>query len=582
MARLGKVWHEPGMRVLIPGQRQDIVEIQPGDLPSGTGTGKDYVIVVQAIVGPHTFTQAGQEVSRVGLHSSTRGEIAKTWTQLPHAGSPLINTRLIGIPIQIVHRVQDWGSSERVRFGGYITTGTGILVAVSAVLVMLIDLTAFGGARVTGGWDGDDVVYREAGSATLGLSPVAGTSVTQLLNAPLPWTSGTDTWVALYSQELHPKSDVYGAGCTLLAATSDSWSGTSHHPAYIRSKTNWIGTNGALDGGNRYSFGTWNVRSVTNATSSWRLLGGSHYPSGTGALLSMTAGGAIVCLKLNALDGGAASEILGYTEFGAGNKPGMESVLRNPAGDTPRDMSALVQMTRATTAETYPDDPDHWIAVQRQNGWLDGLPPDNLRAGHFWVPTRERIPMHGAVATPPGKLAASGGAFCYDDRYHVVSDLFPPRTYNALDWSFAQFGLSNDGAIDDPPPPVLSRVVLTPDREAVLASLATLAVTPYALNPLSRTDAEGNEVLTAGQYRIRWGSSRKSRRVVEIEWTSLTEAEFASVLAQIESGSAVKFTVSPDTTQRAWHFDLDTFTEAVSTDGLRTVRIIAYELTWLT
>ena len=89
MARLGKVAHLPGLRLLIPGQRQDIVEIQPSDLPSGTGTGKDYVIVVQALLGPHTGTITGQEVTRVGLHSSTRGEIATTCASR-RSNSPIV------------------------------------------------------------------------------------------------------------------------------------------------------------------------------------------------------------------------------------------------------------------------------------------------------------------------------------------------------------------------------------------------------------------------------------------------------------------------------------------------------------
>jgi hypothetical protein len=43
----------------VPGSPQNIVEIHPGDLPSGTGTGKDYVIVVQALLGPHSVSQGG-------------------------------------------------------------------------------------------------------------------------------------------------------------------------------------------------------------------------------------------------------------------------------------------------------------------------------------------------------------------------------------------------------------------------------------------------------------------------------------------------------------------------------------------
>jgi hypothetical protein len=403
-----------------------------------------------------------------------------------------------------------------------------------------------------------------------------------LLNAPLPWTSGTDTWVALYSQLLHPKSATHGAGFTLLAPTSDSWAGTTHHPAYIRSKTTWVGTAGNSDGGNYYSFGTWNVRDVANGTSSWRLLGGSHYASATGELLSRTNGGALLALKMSALDGGAATAIAGYTTSGAGRGAGVEGVLREPAGPTPRDLTALVQMTRATTAETYLDDPDHFVAVQRPNGWLAGLPADTQRVGHFWVPTRERIPMHGAVATPPGYLSSEGGAFLHDDRYHDLNTLLGPRAYNALDWSFCQFSLSNDGAIDAPTPPTLARVVLTPDREAVLSSLSALAIAPHAINPLSRTTADGEEVLTAGQYRIRWGGSRKSRRVVELQWPGLSDVDFDLIYAQVASGAAVTFTADPDTVERAWHFDVDTWREGNSPDGLRSASVVAYELTWLT
>lgn len=585
MARLGKAFAQPRILSLVPGGYQHIVEIHPGDLPSGTGTGKDYVIVVQALLGPHTFTQAGQEVTRIGLHSTTRGELSRTWTQIPHAESPLPNTRRLGMPIQIVRMVQDWAGNEVVALAGYITTGTGIVCSVQAVNVLLIDLTAMGGARVSGGWDGTNVVYREQSfpsGTSLGLSPVGGVGVTAIANAPLPWTSGTDTWLALWSQELHPKSPTYGAGGMLLATTTDTWTGQSHHSAYIRCRTSWTGTNGNLDGGNRYCFGTWNVRSVSNGTSSWRLLCGSYYDV-IGAPLSLSAGGGLLCIKLNALDAGAATEILGYTNTGAGRGEGLEGVLREPSGPTPRDLTTLVQMTRATTAETYPgDDPDHFVAVQRQNGWLDGLPADSTRSGHFWVPTRERIPLHGSTLTPPGKLAAEGGSFLHDDRYHAAGGLQGPRTYNALDWSFCQFSLSNDGAISTPTPPTLARVVLTPDREAVLSSLSALAIVPHAINPLSRTTADGEEVLTAGQYRIRWGGARKSRRVVELQWPGLSDVDIDQVHAQVASGAAVKFTADPDTVERAWHFDVDTWREGNSSDGLRSASVVAYELTWLT
>ena len=51
---------------------------------------------------------------------------------------------------------------------------------------------------------------------------------------------------------------------------------------------------------------------------------------------------------------------------------------------------------------------------------------------------------------------------------------------------------------------------------------------------------------------------------------------------QVMGGAAVKFRADPDLVERAWHFDVDTWREGNSPDGLRSVRVVAMELTWLT
>lgn len=587
MARLGLAYHRPEVLRILPGTYQDIVEIFPQNLPSGTGAGKDYVIVAQALVGPHLL--AATNSTRILLRSSITGDLSVTQSQFDHTLSALATSRLIAQPIQIVYMHRDWLPGEIITLSAYSTAPTGN-TRVQGVLVLVVDLNALGGARVAGGWDGDDVVYREAyyvGGSALALSPVGGAGVTQLLNVPLPWSAGTQQWVGFWSQLIHPKSSVHGVGCTLTGPTTDTWAPGPWGSVYQRSRAPALGTGGSLDGATFWTLGSWNTRTVSNGTSSFRLLGGSFYGT-TGDPVGMTVGGGLLALNLSALDGGSASQIDGYTTHGHGAVQWTAGVAREISGDTPRDLTNLVQLSRITTVESYltngqPAVADAFVSVAYQNAWGDLQPPVGERSGHHWVPTRERVAIHGQVLTPAGKLAAAGGATLFDDRFRLfgIVESGSISTYQGLDFAAVQFALSNDGPIVDPPAPTLTRVVITPNREAALSSLPPLVVEPSTITPLAWVDSDGTEVQTAGKYRMLWGGSRKPRRVHELEWTSIYEADFQALYGQITSGLGFRATILPDTVERAWHFDADTFRESYAADGTRTVRVNIVELVYL-
>lgn len=557
MARLGTAVSLPGVARITATQSSpggvydDILALRYGELPSGGGAGKDYAVIVTGSISRLNSQAINQRMqTRWGLRFPPVEEPI-TWSQIEHLGNPLTTTSFaeppISLPWQIVHYVQDWPvgvdlilSAQHVR-----TTQSFGYCEIDNVCMIAVDLTAFGGARVTGGWDGDRVRVRSGlYFGGLQLPNTSTTPAAQLLSTgALPWSSGTQTWAAFWSQSLHPKSAVEPMQIWAVSPTSDTWDAPPnewHAETRLRSRTTHNGSGGALDGSNYYATGSFAPFEVTNATCSLRLRAGCAYTPTSTETLARTAGGAIVAFRMDNLDVAYAQQVTGTIADAIGRAPNHVGTFQEWQVSAPRDTNRWVSMVRLQTEETSAPgggviDAPAIGCIMRQNGRSQR---DALQLGYpYRVLAFEKLPISAAAVADVPYYAARGGNFVFADWFvhQGWRSRVPIPQIRGSDRCVMSFALRDDGPEDPSTPPVFTRVVYEWDKEHPnAAAIPLFSIEPSGLQATQWSGDHTQEVRTPDGYLLRWGGPMSMRRRARAVWPALTRAELAVVQSDID------------------------------------------------
>lgn len=606
MARLGHAFSIPG-RVQVtqivpaPGQPyEDVAVIRAADLPSGTGAGKDYCVVAMGNVGRLIQSSTTERMlTRFGFRFGIVEE-PLTWSHIEHLGNPISTTGFttpgLGLPWQVVHLVRDWPTNTDLLFSAqHVRSGNQNFgyCELDNLCFLVFDLTAFGGGRVTGGWAGPRIAVQEAlFLGGLSLPDLSSAAAAQLLNTgPLTWASGIDQWVAFWSQNVHAKSALSPFRLWGISPTTDTWDAPTaewHGDTQVRARTSHVGTPGSLDGAHAYCTGTWVPFDVANATSSFRVRGGSAYNAGSGQPLALTIGGAVVALRIDTLDASFASFVPGPIIDAVGTFPQTLGPVQQYQADSPRDLRRWVSLARLQTAET-PDegggivDAPAVICIAAQNGFAQREALQALSVYRV-IAASERLPVHCGVVTQDPRYAWKGGNFL-DADWFCQHGARPPglTVVRGQERCAATFCLSDDGPEADPPPKVYDRVVVEWDKEGPdISEIPEFLIAPSAVVATAWEGGSTQELVAPDGYRYAWGGPISLRRIVTVSWPALTASDVNTVRFDVDLHEVRvrKWQPKTEPTPVAWAIVPGTFVETKGEDGIYSAQVQLAELLW--
>lgn len=539
MAFLGRIYYAPGTQ---SSSRfgvgyDDLLTIPAAQMLSGTGAGKDYVLVCMAQVGPmfnngqSTIGRSFDMTTRFGLRFRAGGEIGQ-WSQFHHPTCGIRSRGIpgseLGHPVVCVGNVRDMPLDDiLVSMQSFGPEGPGVAY-VQDLLVLVLDCTLLGGARNGAGWLGTRLVVEPL---QVGATP-GPTSVT------LPGAVD-DAWLVLAARRVQ---------------TTGRYSMTVHNTG--------IGYNARSGRAEPISLGTWTVQRVESPAVATVVA----VPAGTG---SAGDGGLLVCLKLTGLDNGAATAFTADDDNGVANNRNNVAVTREYGLSTTRTTDSMVQMIRCTLPNgAGAERPVGVVTHARQNGWNFSSTRDFERAA-TWQQINDELPSHACTVTPPGHEVPEGGAVLDVDRY-APPGLAGSRALNSVRHVVGcQFSLSDFGPIVQDPPPTFTTLVLNPAYEADMAALPMIAAPMRAVSPFDG-QTQSSRMLTAGQYEIRHGGGNRERLVVPVVGESLTMDDVDALVTQANTATAFRHTLD-DGTERAWRWVPGSLTWSESTDGLVSV-----------
>ncbi len=540
-------------------QYATLLRIPYDQLTSGGGLGNDYVVVAGGRYGVfHQFSVNPnlQARLRVGLYIG--GEVVGSWSSSSIRGNPCSAPQKFGIPFQIVAMVRDWppGVDGEIRAQWEFLDGTvgSPLCFIEDVWGFQLDLVRMGGARTGTGWSGWRAVVAETfypGGRVLSQSTTENILSTGLL----PWDTGSHSWVAFWSYGMHPKSARSPMSMTAYVPTTDTWGppvSEWREPVNIRARTPRFGTAGALDGDEHYAIGSWHPFVVENGTTSVRVVGRSGILDNP----SMIEGGTIFALRLDYMDAAFTAFTPGGTAGRVGYVPGFATQLNQ--GDLTRPVSDALALSRVNWARheiggMVPAVPAV-MGTAKLNGWAQSSRDPVVGISTFSViAAGESIPNTTAARVPPGSTAAGNGVALEHDHFADPQQAGPPYLMQGHEPAVLIFAPSDFGAIDDPDPPVLSEVVLIPDREADFGSLPTFPVEPSRSSVPTIVEESGAQRSPDG-YEHRWGGPHQPRRTVTAEWVDIDQANANSLSASLltQPARAYRWQATGDYEERGW------------------------------
>lgn len=527
--RLGRAFSSRAIQAttaLAP-QYDVLLRINPWDLPSGTGLGTDYVIVVMARVGRLSNTFADRVATRIGLRFPAY-ELVDSVQQVHHLGSPLGS---LACNYHAVVRVQDWDLDEPLFvFGSHLPDGPG---GAATSHVSELTVLVFDAVRLNGGAGGPRLVWQSVlfpGTAELPFASWANLANTGTISA----SSGT--WVAFYSGTVLPKGAPTSAGNQFALRTL--WPATDTWGAPFEAGPAWgaRGTDlgvGPTDGRHVYQVGSFVPFEMSSATTSVRLQGRSNLTVAGGAACRI-ASARIAVLRIDSLDGHYAEATMDRVAVALGSR---RSTLADDerTWSLPRDCDNLVVLASTYTkgAELVGSPPR--LPTERAlrtyvtiNRWAETGTAPASQIELLWSPgePEERIPMFGtALVTSRAAPAGSVSARIEQDGSDALFGLDPVLTYPGWDRKVVAFQLSDYGVGDLPTPPTLTRIVLVPGREVPsLAAVPTFLTPPSQSSPAAIVDSWEEMIPDlSSPHRIRWGAAVSPRRVVRVEWVDIDQ-----------------------------------------------------------
>lgn len=522
MAVLGRIYHrtQPLQGVSWgPSVYDDLFTMPTPDLPSGTGSGKDYVFIVTCNVGPFDNTGGpnADVTTRIGMR--LQGELPYTWSHVHHQASGLfspfgVTGATLGQPIMAVAYVRDYPANAALRVSLQQTGPTqfGAISWVTDLLVLCLDCTALGGARTASGWSGD----------RLRVEPMATGAVDGNVTQALPGAVD-DAWLVAASR---------------LFRTTGNVRLTVHNARLAHS----------VRGGRPepLSIGTWTTQFVqspaVNTVVSW-----------VGTQGGAGDGGWFAALKLTGLDNGASSAFEPVVIHGAGAAQNNALVTRDFGFNTTRPADSMVQLVRASGIFADAGRTQHRaINVQaNMNGWAGSSPLPSQRVGVFGQ-LLDLVALHGAATAPAGFEVPDSGSSFTVDRFATPGFAGTTPTGPVYEVVACQFSLSDWGPIPADPPVTFTELELLPDYEADLDALPDIAAPMRAVDPYA-AQGESRRMLTAGQYEIRHGGGTRERLVVQVYGESLTIDHVEALRVQADTAAAFKFALD-DGVMRAWRF----------------------------
>ncbi len=548
MALLGRSYHRPQRQLVTafgPANYTDLLVIPRADLPSGTGSGKDYAVVVFAQVGP-LWCSGGFDADclfRIGLRYPFNSELAHTWSDFyfPHhlmflrgrAGNELSHY------VCIVTYIRDFPTTHDLHLSAQHTAPQFFAVEtqVQDIVAMVFDCTAFGGSRDGTGWLGSRLSIKEMAAGT---NPFVNHSLLgrQWGVASVAVRPSQRMTFEVYSPE--GRSSIFYQN--RAPAFSDRQDYICH------------GTWACVEGSNQLS------ANVTDC---------------------VALGGWSLAIKLDTLDNAAKSTYTSIDLNGIGRSPGNSDVTREYGLTTTRPASDVVQLVRATAdfrALGAGGIPRAVAGHALQNGWTASGTPLADRTGSFGL-LGDWLPIHAGARTPAGYTVPEGGAMLATDRFALPDFVGTQTVSPILHVQAVQFSLSDFGPIAAPPPVTFTDVELVPGYEADLDLIPAIAAPMRAVSPYDG-QATGARMLTAGQYEIRHGGPTRERLSVQVVGESLTLADAELLRQQADTAQPFKMALD-DGVMRAWRFVPGSLGWSEAGNGLVTVSAVLIEHPYL-
>lgn len=547
MALLGRSYHRPQRQLVTafgPANYTDLLVIPRADLPSGTGSGKDYAVVVFAQVGP-LWCSGGFDaecVFRIGLRYPFNSELARTWSDFyfPHhlmflRGRP---GNELSHYVGIVTYIRDFPTTHDLHLSAQHTASQFFAVEtqVQDIMAMVFDCTAFGGARDGTGWLGSRISIKEIPASS-------GTpSVTHSLTG--------DKWVAS-SISARPS----GRMEFQLASNISARIFYQNRAPAFSDRQDYI------------CHGSWTCDSGPSQTVLARNM--------------VTLGGWSLAMQLGTLDNAAKSTYAEIDVNGIGRTARNSDVTREYGLPTTRPASDVVQLVRATAdfLELARGGIPRAVAGHAlQNGWTASGTPLADRTGSFGL-LGDWLPIHAGARTPAGYTVPEGGAMLATDRFALPDFVGTQTVSPILHVQAVQFSLSDFGPIAAPPPVTFTDVELAPGYEADLDLIPVIAAPMRAVSPYDG-QATGVRMLTAGQYEIRHGGPTRERLSVQVVGESLTLADVELLRQQADTAQPFKMALD-DGVMRAWRFVPGSLGWSEAANGLVTVSAVLIEHPYL-
>lgn len=569
-----------------------LLRIPASELLSGSGPGKDYLVVVTLHQG-HVFDQNAQRTwSRVGLRFPGY-ELIDSVQYLHHLQSPMNSVQ--ALPYHIVYPIADWDSGQDLLvFADHLEETAGGLVSTgySDIVAMVFDLQQLGLSRAGAGrWVGTRGIIDSVTYPTVPLLPETPSWSNILSTGTLSASDGE--WLGLFAAQIMPKGIPATTGNLFavrgLWPSTDTWSpssdeievGVSHRARGID-----IGTTGA-DGKHVYWTGSWVPFTVTTATQSFRMQA-QNISTAAGSTQCRIAQARIAAIRIGEFDGFYAERVPGRIANGIGTTPNTlaDQVVAWQSG---RDLDDLLVLSKVyTSGEQVGSPPRNPIVLALStfvtiDGWTEtGNTVQGSTLPMYYVPAppEERVPILGAAHRQPSRNPPAGGVTAEiirtgDPQYPGESVL----TYAGYDRTVLALQLSDFGAPAAPSPPTLTRIVFTPGREAQLSALPAFLFAPTSAGvPIPVESWE--ELVPHGAYRIRWGSAIGFRRVCTLQWV-LNRTNALAQYSQVTKTwpRAFKFAHEIDGVLRPWVVRPDS--QSIASDsGIYVVSAQVVELTY--
>lgn len=548
MALLGRSYHRPQRQLVTafgPGNYTDLLVIPRADLPSGTGSGKDYAVVVFAQVGP-LWCSGGFDADclfRIGLRYPFNSELARTWSDFyfPHhlmflRGRP---GNELSHYVCIVTYIRDFPTTHDLHLSAQHVAPQffSVETQVQDIMAMAFDCTALGGSRDATGWLGSRLSVKE-----------------------LP--SGTNPFVS------HPLLGRQWCVASVAARPSQRMTLDVYSPEY---RATTVYHNRAPAFGDRQDY-------VCHGT--WACVEGNHQMEAN-IQGCVALGGWSVAIKMDSLDNAANSTYAEIDVSGIGRTSNNPNVTREYGFPTTRPASDVVQMVRATAdfRELARGGIPRAVAGHAlQNGWAVSGTQLADRTGSFGL-LGDLLPIHTGARTPAGYTVPEGGAMLATDRFALPDFVGTQAVSAILQVQAVQFSLSDFGPIAAPPPVTFTDVELVPGYEADLDLIPVIAAPMRAVSPYDG-QATGVRMLTAGQYEIRHGGPTRERLSVQVVGESLTLADVELLRQQADTAAPFKMALD-DGVMRAWRFVPGSLGWSESTNGLVTVSAVLIEHPYL-